>query len=187
MQMNWQKNIVSINPNMIYIVKSIWIFQHSHAKLNPDINTSLRFPFSLWSPFGCSSPNHLSFQTLSMRTREGGGTLTKCPENQALAYHTGTCSPWAQRAEEWINPTHYIQKNWWGSYIETQFTTLTFQSFKHFTYQPSRPPRAFFWMLSRDASAVIIWGFLCLDMALKTQRDKKKKKKKHSKKECQEE
>lgn len=149
-------------------------YRHKHKPL---------FHLSFWSPFGCSSSNHLSFQTLSMRTREGGETFTKCPENQALAYHTG--SLWAQRAEEWINPTHYIQKNWWGSYTETQFTTLTFQSFKHFTYQPSRPPRAFFWMLSPDASAVIIWGFLCLDMALKTQRDKKKNK--HSKKECQEE
>lgn len=67
-----------------------------------------------------------------------------------------------------------------------QFTILTFQSFKHFTYQPSRPAHAFFWMLSPDASAVLIWGFLRLDMALKTQWDKKKKKK-HSKKECQEE
>lgn len=55
-----------------------------------------------------------------------------------------------------------------------QFTILTFQSFKHFTYQPSRPAHAFFWMLSPDASAVLIWGFLCLDMALKTQWDKKK-------------
>lgn len=48
---------------------------------------------------------------LSKRTYEGGETFTECLKNQALAYHTGACSLWAQRAEEWINPTHYIQKN----------------------------------------------------------------------------
>lgn len=151
-------------------------------KSKTGINTSLHFTF-----LSASSSNHLSFQTLSFKEDiyEGGETFTKCPKNQALAYYTGDCSLWAQRAEEWINPTHYIQKNWWASYTgtEMQFTILTFQFFKHFTYQPSRPAHAFFWMLSPDASAVLIWGFLRLDMALKTQWDKKKK---THKKECQE-
>lgn len=76
-----------------------------------------------------------------------------------------------------------IQKNWLNSQTEMRIYHPDLSIFRTFyipTVAGPPPPCTLFWLLSLDASAVIIWGFRRLNMVLKTEQDQKKGKKRKS-------
>lgn len=157
---------------MIYILKSIWIFQHSHAKLNKDINTSLCFTFLSEALLDAAPPITWAFKHFPWGHVREGKHSQNVPKirpsriTQALAH----CEHKGQKNGLIL---HIIFKR--TGEVHIQRRNLPPWPFNLSNILHINPPRAFFWMLSPDASAVIIWGFLCLDMALKTQRDKKRR------------
>lgn len=89
------------------------IFLLRKKKSNADINTDFHFTFfSLKALFKAVSLFALALKSLLFERalRREGKTFTECSKNQPITYNTVSCSLWAQRAEEWINPTHYSQR-----------------------------------------------------------------------------
>lgn len=64
------------------------------------------FPFKAVPPFASAFKRLLCQRAL----KREGETFTKWSKNQPFTYYTVSCSLWAQRAAEWINPTHYSQR-----------------------------------------------------------------------------